>query len=470
VARFLRASSGSRVSIATRMENRYNLAVEAHKAGNICLAQRDFIGARQLFERAIATAPTFAPGYNGLGCALHAQGDLEGAIASFRNAIATNGAYGEAADNLGVVLRERGDMAEAKHWLHRATELEPNNGRFLRHLVDTERIAAEDPIVEHVAAVAAMDEALPLESRIEALFAHAKVQGDLGNGAQAFNTLVRANRLRRGTIGYDENPLLQSFDLLARTFNRAFIEAARGHGDPSQRPIFIVGMPRSGTTLVEALLAAHGDIRGGGELVALEQCVIAMPKVDPTAPISALQSAFRALGSAYVRVTDDLAAGAPRLTDKMPFNFRFVPLIHIALPNAKIIHVRRNPLDVAYSCFATHFVDSVPFSYDLTELGHYYAAYERLMAAWRAALPTDTMLEVAYEQVVGDVDTQARRIVAHCGLAWDDNVLRFHESRYPVRSASQSQVRRPLYATSVGRAAALREQLQPFEDALGRTL
>jgi hypothetical protein len=127
--------------------------------------------------------------------------------------------------------------------------------------------------------------------------------------------------------------------------------------------------------------------------------------------------------------------------------------------------MRRNPLDVAYSCFATHFVDDVLFSYDLAELGRYYRAYERLMAMWGSIVPHNSILDVEYEEIVGNFETQARRILRYCGLDWDDAVLRFHESRHPVRSASQTQVRRPLYATSVGRGAALRRQLGPFERA-----
>jgi tetratricopeptide (TPR) repeat protein len=452
------------------MDSHHATALQHHKQGNELLALGDLAGAQREFETAIAIAPAFGGGHNGLGCVLHAKHDLAGSIAAFREAIRVNGTYGEAADNLGIVLRECGDMTEAKQWMLRATELEPTNGRFLRHLADCEPVAADDPLVARLDAVATVADTLPLESRIEGLFAYAKVLGDLGRLDDALSTLAKANRLRRETIAYDEPRMLQSFELLARTFNSGFVEATLACGDPSARPIFIVGMPRSGTTLVEALLAAHPYVAGGGELTSFERCVAAMPFVQAASPVSELRRALRALGSAYIADTDVRAGGAARLTDKMPFNFRFVPLIFAALPNARIIHVQRNPLDVAYSCFATHFVDNVPFSYDLAELGRYYRAYENLMNAWRDALPPGTMLEIAYEDIVADVKTQARRMLAYCGLDWNDSVLRFYDSKHPVRSASQSQVRRPLYASSVGRAAVLRARLQPFEDALGRSL
>lgn len=407
-------------------------------------------------------------GYNDLGVALHEKRDLEGAIEAFRAALRLNAAYGEAADNLGVVLRERGDLDEAKQWFLRAIELDPLNGRFLRHLADHEPVSADNPLVRHLESVASVAEQLPPDVRIEALFAYAKVLDDLGRLEEAIAVLKRANRLRRETFEYHEEAMLQSFDLLLHTFGPSFVEATRDCGHQSRRPIFIVGMPRSGTTLVEALLAAHPEVLAGGELTTLEQSIAAMPKIQASSSLAELRGALLSLGAAYIAETDAIADGAPHLTDKMPFNFRFVPLIHAALPNARVIHVRRNPLDVAYSCFATHFVDDVPYSYDLVELGHYYGAYERLMAAWVKIAPRGSILDVEYEEIVADVETQARRVLAYCELDWDDAVLRFHESGHPVRSASQTQVRRPLYTTSVGRGAALRSHLAPFEDARGR--
>ena len=449
------------------MHDQERLALQHHDRGNALLKQRDVDGAQQAFERAIAIAPRFAGAYNGLGAALHAKRDLEGAIEALRVALRIDPGYGEAADNLGVVLRERGDMDEAKRWSLRAIELEPRNGRFLRHLADHEPVSVGSPLLSQLERAASLADQLPLDLRIETLFGYAKALGDVGRLDAAFTVLVEANRLRRGTFVYDEAAMLQSLDSLIRSLGRPFVEATRGCGDPSERPIFIIGMPRSGTTLVEALLAAHPDVCAGGELMAFENGIAAMPKIQPSTSVSDLRGALRSLGAGYIRDTDAVAGAAPRLTDKMPFNFRFVPLICAALPNARIIHVRRNALDVAYSCFATLFFYDVPFTCDLAELGRYYAAYERLMAAWRSTLPQGRILDVDYEAIVADIETQARRILDFCGLHWHEGVLRFHESRHSVGSASQSQVRRPLYATSVGRAGALRSHLEPFERGRG---
>ena len=447
------------------MQKELRLALPYHDRGNALLQQRDLDSAQQAFERAIAIAPRFAAAYNGLGAALHAKRDLDGAIEALHAALRIDPGYGEAADNLGVVLRERGDMDEAKQWSLRAIELEPHNGRFLRHLADHEPVGAESPLATQLERAAADAARFPLDVRIETLFGYAKGLNDAGRVEEAFAVLEEANRLRRGTFRYDETAMLQSLDSLIDSLSRSFVEATRDCGDPSERPIFIVGMPRSGTTLVEALLAAHPDVRAGGELMTVENGIAAMPRIKAGAPVAELRAALRSLGAAYIRESDAVAGGAIRLTDKMPFNFRFIPIVRAALPNARIIHVKRNALDVAYSCFATLFFYDVPFTYDLAELGRYYAAYERLMTAWKNIIPSEAMLEVDYEAIVAGVESQARRILAFCGLPWDDGVLRFHESRHTVGSASQTQVRRPLYATSVGRATALRSHLEPFERA-----
>ncbi|MGD0969640.1 MAG: sulfotransferase [Candidatus Aquilonibacter sp.] len=447
------------------MRSERHLAAEHHELGNALLVRRDFDGARQAFERAIWFAPGFAAGFNGLGAALHGKHDLFGAIDAFRAALELNAEYGEAADNLSVVLRERGNMDEAKQWSLRAIALEPRNGRFLRHLADHEPVRADSAVAEQLESAAAIAEQQPLDIRIETLFGYAKVLSDLGRLGDAFTVLVRANRLRRQSIAYDEASMLRSLDSLIDSLDRPFVDATRDCGDPSTRPIFIVGMPRSGTTLVEALLAAHPDVRAGGELMAFEDGIALMPRIEAGSSVAELRNALRKLGEAYIRETDAAATGALHLTDKMPFNFRFIPVIRAALPNARIIHVRRNALDVAFSCFATLFFYDIPFTYDLGELGRYYGAYERLMAAWTSLAPQGAILDLEYEAIVADVRTQARRLLAFCGLDWHNNVLRFHESRHPVSSASQTQVRRPLYATSVGRGEALRPHLEPFERA-----
>jgi hypothetical protein len=237
--------------------------------------------------------------------------------------------------------------------------------------------------------------------------------------------------------------------------------------------VLIVGMPRSGTTLIEQILASHPQVFAAGELNDLREVIAAhcdlaaVPAPYPECVRELSAEVLRRIGTAYTDRLHRRAPEAARVTDKMPGNFFHLGLVHLAVPNARIILAGRDPVDTCLSCFARTFGDEQQFSYDLAELGRYYGAYESLMAHWRAVLPPGAMLEVQYEEVVEDLEGQARRIVAHCGLEWDDACLRFHETERPVRTASASQVRQPIYRSAVGRWRPYRQWLRPLLDELG---
>jgi hypothetical protein len=277
-------------------------------------------------------------------------------------------------------------------------------------------------------------------------------------------------------ISYDEDRTLGLFDRIEATFTDELI-AAKSGGDASQIPIFVLGMPRSGTTLIEQIIASHPMVHGGGELQALNEIVLGGREVtDNVIPfpesVPALDpSAVQQIGARYVDVLRRLAVkagrNAERVTDKMPSNYYFVGLIHLALPNAKIVHAVRDPVDTCISCFSKLFSAEQNHTYDLGELGRYYRRYQRLMEHWRHVLPPGRMLEVRYEEVVADLEGQVRRIISHCGLPWDDRCLSFHKTERPVRTASATQVRQPIYKSAVGRWRVYEEQLGPLLDALG---
>jgi hypothetical protein len=209
-------------------------------------------------------------------------------------------------------------------------------------------------------------------------------------------------------------------------------------------------MPRSGSTLIAQILASHPKVRGGDERPDFPELLGRVGYPEPAAALTGDQ--FRALGAAYVERMRAQAPDALRIVDKLPGNFLYAGAIHLALPNARIIHSRRDPVDTCMSCFTTLFRDEqLPHTYDLGELGRYYRAYVALMDHWRVALPPAVLLEVEYEALVGDLEGQARRILAHCGLDWDPVCLAFHETERDVRTASAAQVRRPIYRDSVGR-------------------
>jgi hypothetical protein len=404
------------------------------------------------------------------GAGLWQSGRLDEAIAAFRAALACDLEHVEATRNLGNALREQGRFEEAIRCFERVLELDRRDGRAHRYLVET-RPALDAGHLRTMEALV-VDPQLDLENRIELHFALATAYAQRERQVDSFAQLQIANRLKRPSVAYDESGERTLLASLRVMFGADVARVMHGRGNPSPLPVFIIGMPRSGTTLVEQVLAAHPSVRAGGELDALERAFGAFPFIaadprDPTAFVAELATAVYEMGTRYLESVCLPQETAMRITDKMPSNFRFAVPLHLALPAAKLVHVRRDPVDTCLSCFATNFIDGQRFSYDLAELGHYYRLYEEHMAYVRTLVPPSALLEVCYEDLVADVEQQSRRIVEHCGLPWDDACLEFWRAERPVRTASVVQVRQPIYTSSVGRARAIWSELAPLREALG---
>lgn len=267
--------------------------------------------------------------------------------------------------------------------------------------------------------------------------------------------------------------MLGSFERTRAVYTAEVMDDRQHLGDPATVPLFVLGMPRSGSTLVEQILASHPKVFGAGELTDFQDAAAgfgdtgSVPVSAPEAVASFTGDRLRQLGASYVDRVRALAPAAERIVDKMPANFRLAGLIHLALPNARIIHTVRDPVDTCLSCFPKLFAGDQPYCYDLGELGRYYRAYEALMAHWRHVLPQGVMLDVQYEAVVDDIEREARRIIAHCGLEWDDACLSFYKTRRVIRTASAAQARQPIYNTSVGRWHPYSSMIGPLLEALG---
>ena len=431
--------------------------------------------ARAHFERALVLEPENSEMHNNLGLALQTVARHDEAIAHLEQAIALKPDNAVFHSNLGSAQRELGRLAEARQAFEKAIEIAPRTPLFYRHLSDCMKVAPGD---RHLAAMESLEReaaSLPATARIDLHFALSKAYGDLGRFERALGHLLEGNALKRREIAYDEASTLATFERMREIFTPALMRAKRGSGHPSRAPVFIIGMPRSGSTLIEQILASHPEVFGGGELNEFELALqrVSGANSDPAKFIEGLPQAtndvLAELGDTYVTAVTALAPSAKHVTDKMPPNYLFAGLIHLALPNARIIHTLRDPIDTCLSCFSKLFAGNLPHAYDLGELGRYYRAYARLMEHWRAVLPPDVMLEVRYEEVVDDLECQARRIVDHCGLAWSERCLAFHRTERPVSTASASQVRQPIYRSAVGRWRSYGPQLGPLLEALALT-
>jgi len=255
---------------------------------------------------------------------------------------------------------------------------------------------------------------------------------------RAFKHLLAGNAAHRLRVAYDEAATLGRFERIEASYTAALLRDRAGRGAASPVPVFIIGMPRSGTSLVEQILASHPAVHGAGEIEDFERA--AGPALMPEAGAAA---DLASIGESYLARLPRVAAA--RITNKLPWNFLHAGLIHLALPQARLIHIRRDPVDTCLSCFSHLFAANLPYSYDLGELGRYWRGYDRLMAHWRRVLPATALLEIDYEELIGDLDAVARRMLAHCGVDWDARCLDFHRTERPVRTASMTQVRRPIY-------------------------
>jgi tetratricopeptide (TPR) repeat protein len=430
--------------------------------GNLLRDLKRYDEALAAYDKALALNPDLANAWLGRGNVFHDRHRLDEALQNYGKAIALKANFADAYAHKARVLLEIGRLDEASREIEQAIKLAPRRTRFYHNLAMARRLTAGEFHLNAMEELARDRHSLAVDEQIELNFALGKALADVGDRERSFRLLLDGNSLKRKQTHYDEAASLGSLARTRTIFTDELMRGNAGSGDPSSVPIFILGMPRSGTTLVEQILASHPKVFGAGEIDDFGEAAGRLIDNYPETIASMPGDRFRALGAAYLDRTRDAAPWAERITNKMPDNFRLAGLIHLALPKARIIHTRRDPIDTCLSCFSILFAGNLGFAYDLAELGRYYRGYEALMAHWRAVLPPDVMLEVQYEEVVADLEGQARRIIAHCGLEWDANCLDFHKTARPVRTSSITQVRRPIYDSSVGRWRAYEAFLGPL--------
>jgi len=440
----------------------------------LLLAARQDGPARQAAEAALAKGPAEPSTLDTIGCVFTRLGDHAAALPLFEAAAAKTPRDTHVRFNLASTLGFLGRFDDAKGHYEAILAAEPAHGRAHLALSTAGRARPE---ANHIARLdAALTTAPAPDDELQIRHALAKEHEELGQYAEAFAQLHAANSQRRTELAYDPDFDRRIFEALERSF--ADPGYFQGEGLDSVAPIFVVGLPRTGTTLIDRILSSHPEVRSAGELQAMPLAVKLEGRsgtpfvIDPETVAAAGALSPKQVGAVYLaRATAHHGAGG-RFVDKLPLNFLYVGHIARALPNASIVCLRRNPMDSVWSnyknLFSTEF-SYYNYSYDLLDAAAYYVLFDRLMAFWERQFP-GRVLQVSYEGVVEDQEGWTRRLLAHCGLDWDDACLRFHENTAAVSTPSATQVRRPLYRDAMARWRAYEAELEPvrrYFDAAG---
>ena len=368
---------------------------------------------------------------------------------------------------LGVAESVLGHARPALAAFDQALAINPHSIAVFYNRSGMKRYQADDP--ELTVLETLLKGPLGLNEQIMAHFTLGKAWLDVGDAGRAFDHYHHGNSLMRRTLSFDVDAAIAQMEAIAQVLTAERIEALKVGGNPTVQPIFIVGMPRSGSTLVEQILASHPAIAGGGEIAAFRSLVQGLRdgngQTIPYPMVAAMLSppVMGKIGDGYLHITQRWAeAGKTRLVDKFLENFLYAGLIHAALPQAKIIHCRRDAMDTCLSCYTMMFGGAQHFTFNMEELGRYWLAYDRLMAHWRAVLPPEQFMEVAYEDMVEDMAGTTQTLLDKLGLPWDQACLSFHRNDRPVLTASSQQVRQPVHRGSLGRWKPYAEYLGPL--------
>jgi tetratricopeptide (TPR) repeat protein len=446
-----------------------DLAEARANLGNALNEKHDFQGAEAECRCALRLRPDLSAAYNNLGVALTGQERTAEAIACYRRAVELRPNSADAHRNLGHALRELGQFDEARREYETVVALNPRETHALYSLSLIKRHRPSEPQDLQRLTARLQDPLLSLSERAELSFALGRVYDDWGRYDEAFEHFQWANKAVRPA--WDRLACAHSVEALIDAFCADRVAALPPAGLATEQPVFIVGMPRSGTTLVEQILAASPRVAACGEVMDLQQMTLELEaEAAPDTPwprcvLSLPPERLRELAQRYLDRRLARQPDALRTTDKMPTNFFQLGLIWRLFPHARVIHCQRDPRDVCLSCYFIDFSKRLEFAYDLEDLGTFHRLHDRIMAHWKRVLPL-SILTVQYERLVAEPEQETRRIVDFCGLDWDERHLRFYENHNSVRTSSGWQVRQPVYATAVARWRNYERHLEPLLRAL----
>ncbi len=412
-----------------------------------------------------------------VGQAFAALNETEQALSRLVHATALSPTSATAWFELGKLQRLAGMTEASKRSLRKAIDIDPFNATAVRLAGYDHHHAYGDPIFKTVNLLQANMHRMKPTSQVEVCYASAKAYDDVGELATAFALYKRAGQMQKRLVPWADDLMKRLVKTLREQASVTWFDFAVDQGFASDAPVFIVGMPRSGTTLVEQIVSSHPDAFGAGELkladavlngIAVGNAFIQTMKDDPQGIAADAATNLYERGQAFVRGIERLATSpSKRITDKTPGNYMWLGLLAAILPNARFIHCRRHPVDTCLSQFKLYFGPEIPYSYDLRDLGKAYRCYDEIMQHWASIVPADRILHVRYEDIVSDFEAEARRLIAFIDLPWDASCLAYADSRRLVRTASASQVRRPIYRSSVDRWRRYEQYLPDLLTELG---
>src|SRR3569832_1075548 len=376
---------------------------------------------------------------------------------------------------IGVLERLAGNIEKSQELFSKVLELKPNHPAALRTFGVDHKYQFGDKYFSTLNTEAANLSSMQPMEQVQFHFALGKAFDDVGELPTAFRHYAIGGSKKRKLDTFSEQASARMFELMKKIVTQETSSKSNQKGSSDETPVFILGMPRSGTSLMEQILSSHPDVYGGGELKYMTSALENMDVAGRRLKFGDVEAAFTydenaswaARGDWYASMLKSLTKDKPkRIVDKMPGNFNFVGLIHAILPNAKIIHSRRHPVETCLSCYRVLFAEGRLWTYNLNELGRYYRRYWNLMQHWREQFP-GLMYEAKYEENVADVEGSARKLIEYLGLEWNDNCLNFYNLDRPVKTASASQVRKPIYTTSVNRWRKYETYLAPLLEEIG---
>ncbi len=448
-----------------------DFAIAYNNRGNALQMQGRLQEAVQSFDKAIQLKPDYILAYSNRGSALQDLGDLDKAMESYNKAIQLKPDFVVAYHNIAGLFAEMGQINEAIVKFKKAISLKPDFAKAHYHLSNIIRHDKHDDTIRAMETLYNQED-ISSQQREYLAFGLGKAFEDLNEHNQSYEYILEGNRIMRESFQYSITGEKEIFDNLKNVYSSTFFPNHVKTGNPDKTPIFILGMIRSGTTLVEQILASHPQVYGAGELndlsyIAHKFIAGGKNKYSPRCVSDLNKAQLFSLGTNYIERIRKHSTSANHITDKMPNNFKLIGFIRMILPGAKIVHCMRDPMDNCYSIYKKHFIHEHKYAYDLSELGQYYNLYLDLMDHWRKIIP-NFIYDISYEALVSDQEEQTRKLLAFCQLPWEKSCLSFHKTKRAVSTASNIQVRRPMYSDSVNLWKMYETQLYPLQKALGQ--